>query len=197
MCLAGVYRLEGTCSMMAAQHDVVIAFLGAFAGFSAFGAVIATFLASSDALPRFAAWWGARARAEAEQLPTDRGRDEAMRWAGRRRVILLWSAGAAVALAALVSGLGLVTSFLWLHAWAGGGAVGWGWAYRWTGYLLVIEVVLITAITVLAMGTAVWFAVKTGPKTEDVTKPAAPGGPPEVPGPGGGTERAIIGPARS
>lgn len=42
---------------MAAQREVMITFFSAFAGFSAFGAVIATFLASSNALPRLAASW--------------------------------------------------------------------------------------------------------------------------------------------
>ena len=42
---------------MATQQDVMIAFFGAFAGFSAFGTVIATFLVSSNALPRLGARW--------------------------------------------------------------------------------------------------------------------------------------------
>lgn len=41
-----------------AQRDVLVAFFGAFAGFSAFGAVIASFLASSNALPWLGALWG-------------------------------------------------------------------------------------------------------------------------------------------
>lgn len=159
---------------MATQQDVMIAFFGAFAGFSAFGTVIATFLVSSNALPRLGARWGAHGVKHAQANLHDAARKLTIRWAQRRRSVLLWSAGGLVALAALVSALGLVASFLWLHAHASGGAVGWGWAYKWTGYLLVAEVTLITLITVLAMGTAVWFAIKTGPTTEDLLRGPGP-----------------------
>lgn len=44
---------------MVAQQDVMIAPFGAFAGFSAFGTVIVTFLISGDGLQRLATRWPA------------------------------------------------------------------------------------------------------------------------------------------
>ena len=156
---------------MAAQQGVMIAFFGAFAGFSAFGTIIATFLISRDGLQRLAARWAARAVAEALKRSSDPG-GSAIKWARRCRVIFLWSVGGAVAVASLVSALGLLTSGLWLYAHTRADVGGWTWAYRSTGYLLGIEVALITVIAVLVMATAVWSAVKYGQKTEDALKSA-------------------------
>jgi hypothetical protein len=150
------------------MQNVMIAFFGAFAGFSAFGTVIATFLVSSDALSGIGARWGAEGINKAiRRHPAGPERNKALRWARNRRVTLLWSTGGVVILAALVSALGLVFSYLWLHHHTSGSTDGWGWAYRWTGRLLVTEVILITLITLLAMLIAVWFAVKGGTKTEE------------------------------
>jgi hypothetical protein len=158
---------------MAAQREVMITFFSAFAGFSAFGAVIATFLASSNALPRLAASWGGHGHAEARQLPLGPDRDRAELRAGRRRRVVIWSAAGGIGLAALVSCLGLCISFLWLRADARGVAAGWGGAYRWTGYLLLTEVLLITVITLLAAGSAAWYAVVAGPRSGEFITPFA------------------------
>jgi hypothetical protein len=72
---------------MEAQREVLIAFLGAFAGFSAFGAVIATFLASSNALPWLGALWGGHALQEA----AEDGHAAAIGfWTRNHRAILVW-----------------------------------------------------------------------------------------------------------
>lgn len=159
---------------MAAQPDVMIAFFGAFAGFSAFGTIIATFLISGDGLQRLAARWGARAVREAEgRMPVNPNESDkkvyenAVKWAKRRRTIFLWSVGGAVAVASVVSAFGLLTSGLWLSAHTRTHVAGWMWAYKSTEYLLAIEVALITVITVFVMATAVWSAVKFGETTED------------------------------
>jgi hypothetical protein len=157
---------------VAAQREVMITFFSAFAGFSAFGAVIATFLASSNALPRLAASWGGHGHTEARQLPAGPGRDRAELRAGRRRRVVIWSAASGIGLAALVSCLGLCISFVWLRADAHGVATGSG-AYRWTGYLLLAEVVLITVITLLAAGSAAWYAVVAGPRSGEFITPFA------------------------
>ena len=158
---------------MAAQREVMITFFSAFAGFSAFGAVIATFLASSNALPRLAAWWGGHGHMEARQLPPGPGRDRAELRAGRRRRVVIWTAAGGIGLAALVSCIGLCISFLWLRADARGVATGWGGVYRWTGYLLLTEVLLITVITLLAAGSAAWYAVAAGPRSGEFITPFA------------------------
>lgn len=158
---------------MAAQREVMITFFSAFAGFSAFGAVIATFLASSNALPRLAASWGGHGHTEARQLPPGPGRDRAELRAGRRRRVVIWSAAGGIGLAALVSCLGLCISFVWLRADAHGVATGSGGAYRWTGNLLLAEVVLITVITLLAAGSAAWYAVVAGPRSGEFITPFA------------------------
>jgi hypothetical protein len=160
----------GGAGMMSAQQNVMMAFFGAFAGFTAFGTVVASFLVSSNALPRLAALWGAHGVEEAQGLPAGPERDRAMRWARRRRVLVLWSIGGAVAVAALISACGLLTSGLWLYASARGSPAGWKWAYTSAGYLFAIEVGLITLITALTMVAAVLAAVRYGQKTEDVVK---------------------------
>ena len=91
MCQVRVRSLADR-GQQAAQREVMITFFSAFAGFSAFGAVIATFLASSNALPRLAASWGGHGHAEARQLPPGPDRDRAEVRAGRRRRVVIWSA---------------------------------------------------------------------------------------------------------
>jgi hypothetical protein len=145
------------------QRDVLIAFFGAFAGFSAFGVVIATFLASSNALPWLGAMWGGHGLHEA----ADEG-SEAGFFTRNRRVILVWAVGGGIGLAALVSCTGLIISFIWLQESTAAHAATGGWAYDWTGILLIVEVVLITAITLLVTLSAAWFAVMQGPKTIEV-----------------------------
>jgi uncharacterized membrane protein len=145
-----------------AQRDVLIGFFGAFAGFSAFGAVIATFLATSNALPWLGAFWGGHGLAEAEE----EGRGSTVGfWTRNRRVILIWTATGGIGLAALVSCLGLIISFFWLHASTAANDASMGWQYEWTGVLLLIEVVLITLITLLVTISAALYAVKQGTKT--------------------------------
>jgi hypothetical protein len=162
----------------------MIAFFGAFAGFSAFGTVIATFLVSSDALQRLAAGWAAHAVTEAiedaaKEKEAEGGSahpdESAVKWAKRRRVILLSTVGVAVVVASVVSACGLVISGMWLRASTRADVASWTWAYMWTGRLLGIEVALITVITVFLMVTAVVFAVKYGQKTEDALKSKAQG----------------------
>jgi hypothetical protein len=141
-------------SSAAAQRDVLIAFFSAFSGFTAFGAVIATFLASSDALSWLGAFWGSHGLNEVHE-----GRKP--RFVVRnRRGILLWAVGGGIGLAALVSCAGLVISFFWLDASTAPDAVGGGWAYRWAGVFLLIEVGLITAITLLIAVSSALYTVK-------------------------------------
>jgi hypothetical protein len=150
---------------MEAQREVLIAFFGAFAGFSAFGAVIATFLASSNALPWLGALWGGHGLKEA----AEEGRAGAAGfWTRNRRAILVWAVGGGIGVAALVSCIGLMISFFWLRASTAANGASEGWEYRWTGVLLVIEVVLITLITLLVTLSASWFAIRQGPKTIEI-----------------------------
>jgi hypothetical protein len=172
---------------VAGQRDVMIAIFSAFAGFTAFGAVIATFLASSEALPWIAAWSGGhgvqearqKAEAAAQQLSPEARKaalDEAKaaeRWARRRRVIYLWCVAVGMAAASIVSGLGLVFCIIWLREGSAAGLARADWAYRWSDYLLVTEVVLITLITLVAAGGATFYVVKTGPKTAEFLKAAS------------------------
>jgi hypothetical protein len=142
-----------TASSAAAQRDVLIAFFSAFSGFTAFGAVIATFLASSDALSWLGAFWGWHGLNEVHEG----GKPGFV--VRNRRGILLWAVGGGIGLAALVSCAGLVISFFWLDASTAPDAVGGGWAYRWAGVLLLIEVGLITAITLLIAVSSAFYAV--------------------------------------
>jgi uncharacterized membrane protein len=158
---------------VAGQQDVMIAFFSAFAGFTAFGAVIATFLASSQALPWIAAWWGGhgvqeareKAATRAERRARRRAATGAERWAYRRRAIALWSVAAGMGLAAIVSCVGLIFSFVWLRAGSAAAIAAAHWAYQWTGYLLIAEVALITAVTLIAAVGATLYVINTGPKT--------------------------------
>lgn len=59
-------------------------------------------------------------------------------------------------------------SFFWLRASTAANGVTEGWQYRWTGVLLVIEVLLITLITLLVTLSAAWFAIQQGPKTIEI-----------------------------
>jgi uncharacterized membrane protein len=160
---------------VAGQQDVMIAFFSAFAGFTAFGAVIATFLASSQALPWIAAWWGGhgvqeareKAATRAERRARRKAATPAERWAGRRRATALWSVAVGMGLAAIVSCVGLIFSVVWLRAGSPAAIAAAHWAYQWTGYLLIAEVALVTAITLVAAVGATLYVIKTGPKTAD------------------------------
>jgi hypothetical protein len=160
---------------VAGQQDVMLAFFSAFAGFTAFGAVIATFLASSQALPWIAAWWGGHGVQEAQEKAATRAERRARRkaatgaerWAYRRRATALWSVAVGMGLAAIVSCAGLIFSVVWLRAGSAAAIAAAHWAYQWTGYLLIAEVALVTAITLVAAVGATLYVVKTGPKTAD------------------------------
>ena len=68
---------------------------------------------------------------------------------------LVWLVAGVVALAVIISGVGLITSFIWLRAAANGSGHAPSWAYTFAEDMFFTEAVIITVITVVAvMGTA-------------------------------------------
>ena len=64
---------------------------------------------------------------------------------------VVWLVAGVVALAVIISGLGLFTSFFWLRAAANGSGHAPRWAYTFAETMFYMEAVVITAITVVAV----------------------------------------------
>jgi phosphatidylglycerophosphate synthase len=82
--------------------------------------------------------------------------------------VLVWVVAGVVALAVIISGLGLLTSFIWLRAAANGSGHASRGAYTFAEDMFFTEAVIITVITLVAViGTAI--AVFPGGKGVDAS----------------------------
>ncbi len=123
---------------MATKADVMTTLCSAFGVFTAFGAAILVFFTAGPGLGRLS------------KRMADR--EKKLLWGGDT---LVWLVAGVVALAVIISGVGLITSFIWLRAAANGSGHAASWAYTFAEDMFFTEAVIITVITVVAViGTA-------------------------------------------
>ena len=118
----------------------------AFGVFSAFGVAILAFFTGGGGLQKISGLLETRARHEAGS-----GRRSAARWAARSGPLVVWLVAGVIALAVIVSGVGLFTSFFWLHSVAAGVGPAAKWAYDSAENMFYFESILITVVTVFAV----------------------------------------------
>jgi hypothetical protein len=132
-------RLLGRPGNVPTKIDLMTTLCSAFGVFSAFGAAILAFFSGGGGLGRLRTWLTQRE----EKLGPLR--------AVRRGDALVWLVAGAVGLTVLISGAGLLTSFLWLKAAANGSGHASRWAYTFADNMFYVEAVLVTVITVVAV----------------------------------------------
>jgi hypothetical protein len=155
-------------SNLAGQKDLMTTLFTAFAGFSAFGAAIVAFLAGGGALQTAADWWRQHRLTGTAALPWPTGRQRADRRAAKRSTWAVVLTGAVIAaLVVLPSGLGLLSSFSWLRASAGGSPGRWSWTYSASIYLFLWEAAAITVVTVVVVLVSAASSALPGAKQTD------------------------------
>ena len=170
------------------NDDVILAIFGAFATFTAFGAAVVGFVAAGGVVQSLASWWEQHGKTEAiekaakRQLKLNARREQpgagkaqpgagkaqpsAAKWlgkafknAGRRSPFTSVISGVIIGLVVLISGLGLIFSFIWLDAYSHGSTANVQWAYSWIVRLFCVEVALLTLATLAAVGGATFSAL--------------------------------------
>ena len=108
------------------QKDIIATLFAGYATFTAFGAAVAGYLAAGGALQNFAVWWTQHGKAEAMRPRGSQPRaanlaeakheyheqQEALEWAARRSPITIKAASVLIGLVVVISGVGLLFSFL-------------------------------------------------------------------------------------
>lgn len=150
---------------MATKTDVMTTLCSAFGVFSAFGAAILAFFTAGGGLQRLSRWLVRR--------ETTRGRSPAWR-AVLPGNALVWLVAGVVAVAVIISGLGLFTSFFWLLASANGSGHVASWAYTFADMMFYTEAVVITLITVAAVFAAASAALPGGQGDDASNQPPRP-----------------------
>ena len=151
---------------MATKIDLMTTLCSAFGVFSAFGVAILAFFTAGGGLGRLRTWVAQREEEHhIEQL-------KAVRWGEA----LVWLVAGVVALTVLISGIGLVTSFLWLRAVANGSGQASKLAYTFADTMFYIEAVLVTVITVVAVIAGAIAALPPGKRRDASNQPARPAG---------------------
>lgn len=156
------------------QKDLMTTLFSAFAGFSAFGAAIVAFLAAGGALQSSSDWLRQHGVALTAKLGMPGLQRRAQKEADRVSTGLIVLTGAIIAvLVVLPSGLGLLSSFTWLHADASGTAQAMSWAYTATVFLFWWEAIAITAVTIVVV--VLSAASSALPASSQPKSQAAPG----------------------
>jgi hypothetical protein len=114
--------------------------------FSAFGVAILAFFTAGGGLQRISGLLEARARKKAGRPGTS-----AARWAALSGPLVVWVVAGVIALAVIISGVGLFTSFFWLKAVAAGAGPASRWAYDSAEDMFYFESIVITVVTVVAV----------------------------------------------
>jgi hypothetical protein len=104
----------------------------AFGVFSAFGAAILAFFTAGGAFGKLSDWVARHGK---------------LRWGDA----LVWLIAGVLALAVIISGVGLFTSFFWLQAVANGSGHASRWAYTFADNMFFMEAVVVTVITLVAV----------------------------------------------
>ncbi len=132
--------------MDASKLSLMTTLCGAFGVFSAFGVAILAFFTGGGGLQRISALLAARAEKKAQP-----GVKSTARWAALSGPLVVWLVAGIVTLAVIVSGVGLFTSFYWLHSVAAGVGPAARWAYDAAENMFYFESILITVVTVFAV----------------------------------------------
>ena len=158
-------RLVGRPGNVATKADLMTTLCSAFGVFSAFGAAILAFFTAGGGLQRLTTWLTLRQKKHI---------------AARRAMLmgdgLVWLVAGVVALAVIISGLGLFTSFFWLRAAANGSGLAPRWAYTFAETMFYMEAVVITVITVVAVIATAVAALPSGQGGGASSQPARPAG---------------------
>lgn len=125
-------QLLGGPGNVGTKIDLMTTLCSAFGVFSAFGAAILAFFTAGGAC---------------ENLSARVAKHKNLRWGDA----LVWLIAGVVALAVIISGLGLFTSFFWLQAVANGSGHASRWAYTFADNMFFMEAVVVTVITVVAV----------------------------------------------
>jgi hypothetical protein len=125
---------------MTTKIDLMTTLCSAFGVFSAFGAAILAFFTAGGGLRRLRDWLVGREK-----------KHMVARRAVRRGQVLVCLVACVIALAVIISGLGLFTSFFWLRAVANGSGHASRWAYTFADTMFFFEAVVVTVITVVAV----------------------------------------------
>ncbi len=151
---------------MQTKIDLMTTLCSAFGVFSAFGAAILAFFTAGGGLKRLRTWLTEREQEHhIGQLK-----------AARRGKALVWLVAGVVALTVLISGLGLVTSFLWLRAAANGSGQASKLAYTFADTMFYIEAMLVTVITLVAVIAGAIAALPPRKRGDASNQPARPTG---------------------
>jgi hypothetical protein len=142
------------------KEDLISALFAAFATFSAFGAAIAGLLTAGGVVQTLASGWAQHGKLEALGKLEPKKQQRGLMLARLRFPAATVLAGFVISAVVLISGVGLVVSFLWLHGYANGSKLGWGWAYHSSIWLFLADIVLLTIATIAA----IWAATLTGNK---------------------------------
>jgi hypothetical protein len=145
--------------------DLMTTLCGAFGVFSAFGAAILAFFAAGGGLQRLTTWLELREK-----------KAHRMRRAVLMGDALVWLVAGVVALAVIISGLGLFTSFYWLRAVANGSGHASRWAYTFADNMFYMEAVVVTVITVVAVIVTAIAALPGSQSSDASNQPARPTG---------------------
>jgi hypothetical protein len=140
--------------MDASKLALMTTLCSAFGVFSAFGVAILAFFTGGGGLQRISGLLEDRARRKA-----DSGERAAARWAALSGPLVVWLVTGVIALAVIVSGVGLFTSFFWLHSVAAGVGPASRWAYDSAENMFYFESILITVVTVFAVVAAALAAL--------------------------------------
>lgn len=119
---------------------------GAFGVFSAFGVAILAFFTGGGGLQRITGFLERRAQPKAKS-----GSKPTAHRATLSAPAVVWLIAGIVALVVIISGVGLFTSFFWLHAAAVGEGPASKWAYDSAEDMFHFESIVITVVTVAAV----------------------------------------------
>jgi hypothetical protein len=126
--------------------DLMTTLCGAFGVFSAFGAAILAFFTAGGGLQRITGLLERRAQKKAKS-----GSKSTAHWATLSGPLVVWLIAGVIALAVIISGVGLFTSFFWLRAAAAGAGPASKWAYDFAEDMFYVESIVITIVTVAAV----------------------------------------------
>ena len=132
--------------MTSTKIDLMTTLCSAFGVFSAFGVAILAFFTAGGGLQRITGLLERRAQKRAKS-----GSKSMAHWATLSAPVVVWLIAGVVALVVIISGVGLFTSFFWLHAAAVGAGPASKWAYDSAEDMFYFESIVITVVTVVAV----------------------------------------------
>lgn len=141
------------------NDDLITALFTAFATFTAFGAAIAGFVAAGGVVQTVASWWAQHGAVEAQRDKPSTGVRKALKNARRRTPLTIGIVSSVIIVVILISGVGLVLSFVLLNGYDHGQQAHLNGLYLAVVVLFWIEVILLTLATVTAVFAAAGSSV--------------------------------------